>query len=80
MGDGAATACANAIGEDGRARARYSRATMLAALLASTFPLAVDAAVEGKKIITAMLLVGLTFLAVIALGELSERRRRRRDG
>ena len=52
---------------------------MLAALLASTFPLAVDAAVEGKKIIVGMSLVGLTFLAVIALGELSERRRRRRD-
>jgi hypothetical protein len=30
-----------------------------------------DAATEGKKVITAMLLVGLVFIAVIALGELS---------
>jgi hypothetical protein len=28
-----------------------------------------DAATEGKKVITAMLIVGLTFLAVILLGE-----------
>ena len=41
-----------------------------------------DIAEEGKRIIIAMLLVGLTFLAVIALGQLSRyltaRRRARR--
>jgi hypothetical protein len=31
--------------------------------------LAVDAATEGKKVILGMLIVGLTFIAVIALGE-----------
>jgi hypothetical protein len=30
-----------------------------------------DAATEGKKIITAMLIVGLLFLSVIALGQFS---------
>ncbi len=39
---------------------------------------AADAAEEGRKIITAMLLVGLTFLVVIALGELAAWRQRRR--
>ena len=40
-----------------------------------------DAASEGKKVITAMLIVGLIFVSVIALGETSQylRRRRRRD-
>ena len=48
-------------------------------LLALTLPLAeVDAAEEGKKIITGMLLVGLTFLVVILLGELVEHRGRKR--
>ena len=48
-------------------------------LLALTLPLAeVDAAEEGRKIITGMLLVGLTFLAVILLGELLEHRGRKR--
>ncbi|MGN6429805.1 MAG: hypothetical protein ACTHNB_03610 [Gaiellaceae bacterium] len=39
-----------------------------------------DAASEGKKVITAMLIVGLIFVSVIALGETSQylRRRRRR--
>ena len=37
-----------------------------------------DAADEGFKIIVAMLLVGLVFLAVIALGELASRRSHRR--
>ncbi|MBA2476388.1 MAG: hypothetical protein H0V40_10595 [Actinobacteria bacterium] len=41
-----------------------------------------DAAEEGSKIIRAMLIVGLVFIAVIALGELSRwasgRRRARR--
>ena len=39
-----------------------------------------DAAEEGKKVITAMLIVGLIFASVIALGETSRylRHRRRR--
>jgi hypothetical protein len=41
-----------------------------------------DAATEGKKVITAMLIVGLVFVGVIALGETSKawshRRRARR--
>jgi NADH:ubiquinone oxidoreductase subunit 4 (subunit M) len=48
------------------------------ALLALSLPLAQDAAEEGKKIITAMLIVGLVFLAVIALGQLSYWLRHRR--
>lgn len=47
------------------------------ALLAFGF-LAADAAEEGKKIITAMLLVGLVFIGVIALGETSKALRKRR--
>jgi hypothetical protein len=50
--------------------------TLLATLL---LVFAEDAAEEGKKVITAMLLVGLVFVSVIALGELAkyvlERRR-----
>ena len=39
-------------------------------LLASLLPLATeDAATEGKKVIVAMLIVGLVFVSVIALGE-----------
>jgi hypothetical protein len=40
-----------------------------------------DAASEGKKVITAMLVVGLIFVSVIALGETSRylRHRRRRE-
>jgi hypothetical protein len=41
-----------------------------------------DAASEGKKVITAMLIVGLVFISVIAIGEtskkLSHRRKARR--
>jgi hypothetical protein len=37
-----------------------------------------DAATEGKKVITAMLIVGLVFLGVIALGETSHWLRHRR--
>jgi hypothetical protein len=51
---------------------------MNAALALLSLPLAEDAATEGKKVITAMLVVGLIFLSVIALGELSERVSRRR--
>ena len=42
-------------------------------------PLAAEtAAEEGKKLITAMLIVGLIFVGVIALGETSRWLRRRR--
>ena len=37
-----------------------------------------DAASEGKKVITAMLIVGLVFVCVIALGETSKWLRHRR--
>ena len=47
--------------------------------MATAFLLA-DAASEGKRIIIAMLIVGLIFLSVIVLGETTHwlRRRRRR--
>ena len=41
-------------------------------------PLAKTAAEEGKDVITAMLVVGLIFLGVIVLGELSKWIRHRR--
>jgi hypothetical protein len=37
-----------------------------------------DAATEGKKVVTSMLIVGLIFVAVIALGETSHWLRHRR--
>jgi hypothetical protein len=40
-------------------------------LFAFLLPLAEDAATEGKKVIIGMLLTGLVFVAVIALGELT---------
>jgi hypothetical protein len=40
--------------------------------------LAEDAAVEGKHVITGMLIVGLVFLSVILLGETSKALRHRR--
>ena len=46
-------------------------------VLAALLPLA-DAASEGKKVILAMLLTGLVFIAVIVLGETSRWLRRRR--
>ncbi|MEJ7567107.1 MAG: hypothetical protein WKF41_02475 [Gaiellaceae bacterium] len=39
-----------------------------------------NAAEEGRNVITGMLIVGLIFLAVIALGETSQALRRRRRG
>ena len=39
-----------------------------------------NAAEEGKTVITGMLVVGLIFIAVIALGELSRVARHRRRG
>jgi hypothetical protein len=47
-------------------------------VLAVLWWLAEDAATEGKKVITGMLIVGLTFVAVIALGETSKALRHRR--
>jgi hypothetical protein len=42
--------------------------------------LVANAAEEGRNVITGMLVVGLIFIAVIALGELSRAARRRRGG
>ena len=50
----------------------------MSALLASLVVLAVDAAEEGRKIIIAMTLVGLTFLAVVVVGDLLKARSHRR--
>ena len=47
-------------------------------MLALALWLAEDAATEGKKVITAMLVVGLVFVAVIALGEATKAWRHRR--
>jgi hypothetical protein len=46
-------------------------------VLVALMPLA-DAASEGKKVILGMLITGLIFVAVIALGETSRWLRRRR--
>jgi len=48
------------------------------ALLAIAAWLVGDAASEGKKVITSMLVVGLVFIGVIALGETSKALRHRR--
>ena len=47
-------------------------------LLAVATLLAEDAATEGKKVITGMLIVGLVFIGVILLGETSKSLRHRR--
>ena len=49
-------------------------------MLGFLLPLAADAAEEGKKIIVSMLVVGLVFVAVIALGESARFMRSRRGG
>jgi hypothetical protein len=53
-----------------------------AVLLAQEQPVVIDPAVEGKKVIFGMLITGLVFIAVIALGQaskwLSHRREARR--
>jgi hypothetical protein len=49
----------------------------VAALLAVGLPFA-DSASEGKDVITGMLIVGLVFISVIALGETSHYLRTRR--
>ena len=46
--------------------------------LLSWFVAAEDAATEGRKVITGMLIVGLIFVAVIAIGELTHWARHRR--
>jgi hypothetical protein len=46
--------------------------------LLAAAPLAATAAEEGKKVIIAMLIVGLIFIGVIALGETSHYLRHRR--
>lgn len=46
-------------------------------VLAALLPLA-DAASEGKKVILGMLITGLIFVGVIALGETSQWLKRRR--
>jgi hypothetical protein len=50
----------------------------MAALLTTAVWLVGDAASEGKKVITSMLVVGLVFIGVIALGETSKALRHRR--
>jgi hypothetical protein len=47
-------------------------------VLAIALWLAADAAEEGKKVILGMLIVGLVFVGVIALGETSKTLRHRR--
>ena len=51
----------------------------MADLLVAFLPLA-DAATEGKKVITAMLIVGLIFASVPVLGELYQYFRYHRHG
>jgi heme/copper-type cytochrome/quinol oxidase subunit 2 len=57
----------------------------MAALLAAIVlaqeqqPVQIDPAEEGKKVITGMLIVGLIFIAVIALGQLSKWAGHRRE-
>jgi hypothetical protein len=52
----------------------------LSTLLPLAAEVAHDAAEEGQKVITAMLIVGLVFIGVIALGELTKAvAHRRRD-
>jgi hypothetical protein len=47
-------------------------------VLALALWLAADAATEGKKVILGMLIVGLVFVSVIALGETSKALNHRR--
>ncbi len=51
----------------------------MATVVGSLLPLFADAAEEGKKVLIGMLLVGLTFVGVIALGETSKYLRHRRQ-
>jgi hypothetical protein len=47
-------------------------AVLTAATLLAQQEVQIDPAVEGKKVILGMLIVGLIFIAVIALGQLSK--------
>jgi hypothetical protein len=50
-----------------------------AILLAQQQEVQIDPAEEGKKVISGMLIVGLIFIAVIALGQLSKWASHRRE-
>jgi hypothetical protein len=50
-----------------------------AVLFAQQEEVVIDPAEEGKKVITGMLIVGLIFIAVIALGQLSKWAAHRRE-
>jgi hypothetical protein len=52
----------------------------MAGVLATVLAAEKTAAEEGRDIVLSMLVVGLVILAVIVLGELSDRRARRRRG
>jgi hypothetical protein len=54
-------------------------ALLAAAILFAQEEVQIDAAEEGRKVITAMLIVGLIFIAVIALGQLSKWAGHRRE-
>jgi hypothetical protein len=47
-------------------------AILTAAVLLAQQEVQIDPAEEGKKVITGMLIVGLIFISVIALGQLSK--------
>jgi len=55
----------------------WARSSSIAGMLASLWLLA-DAAEEGRNVILSMLVVGLIFLAVIALGDLNTYRAAKR--
>ena len=50
-----------------------------AVLFAQEQPVEIDPAVEGKKVIIGMLITGLIFIGVIALGQLSKWAGHRRE-
>jgi hypothetical protein len=50
-----------------------------AVLFAQAQEVQIDPAVEGRKVIIGMLIVGLMFIAVIALGQLAEWASHRRE-
>ena len=54
-------------------------ALLAAAILFAQEEVQIDAAEEGKKVIIGMLITGLIFIAVIALGQLAEWAAHRRE-
>jgi hypothetical protein len=54
-------------------------ALLTAAILLAQQEVQIDPAEEGKKVILGMLIVGLIFIAVIALGQLSKWASHRRE-